>query len=287
MKHIGTKLAALAALGLGSSLVYARGVEPYRLRINHLPVLIYDLAPAFDGYRIVHFSDIHVGSTTMTRRHLARIVAAVNAQQPDLIAFTGDFVTHNRGFQFEDLTAPLSALCAPDGVVATLGNHDKERFAGLARYAMRVSSIVDLSNAVHVIRRGDAGLHVAGVDSMSQRMARLDLVLEQLPDDAVTILLAHEPDFADISSATNRFALQLSGHSHGGQIRLPLLTKYALPVYGQRYSGGTTQLNEMVLHVSRGVGTVGLPLRFNCPPEISVITLRSGAAMGIKLPTPS
>ncbi len=279
-----TKLAALAALGVGSSLVYARAVEPYRLRITRLPVLIYDLAPAFDGYRIVQFSDIHMDGTTMTRQQLARIAAAVNAEQPDLIAFTGDFATHEHTFQLEDLIAPLSTLCAPDGVVATLGNHDQNRFAALARYVMSSSNMLDLSNEVHAIQRGDACLYLAGVDSMLWRKARLDLVLEQLPDDAVTILLAHEPDFADISSATNRFALQLSGHSHGGQIRLPLLTKFALPTYGQRYPGGTKQLNEMVLHVSRGVGTVGLPLRFNCPPEINVITLRSAASLGMRLP---
>ena len=284
MKHIFSKLAALAAFGVGSSLVYARAVEPYRLRITEVPVLIYDLAPAFDGYRIVHFSDIHMDGRGMTRQQLAHIVATVNAQQPDLIAFTGDFATSGRTFPLEDLTVPLSALCAPDGVVATLGNHDHHRFAGLVRYVMHSSDILDLSNAVHVIRRGNASLHIAGVDSMLWRKSRLDLVLEQLPDDAVTILLAHEPDFADISSPTKRFALQLSGHSHGGQIRLPLLTRFALPIYGQHYSRGTKQVGEMVLHINSGVGTVGLPLRFNCPPEITVITLRSATARGMKLP---
>ncbi len=284
MKHILTKLAALAAFGVGSSLVYARTVEPYRLRITEVPVLIYDLAPAFDGYRIVQFSDVHMDGKGMTRQRLAQIAAAVNAQQPDLIAFTGDFATYGQTFRLEDLTVPLSTLCAPDGVVATLGNHDHHHFAGLARYVMRSSDILDLSNAVHVIRRGDASLYIAGVDSILWRQSRLDLVLEQLPDDAVAILLAHEPDFADLSSATRRFALQLSGHSHGGQIRLPLLTKFALPLYGQHYSRGTTQVDEMVLHINSGVGTVGLPMRFNCPPEISVITLRSAAARGMKLP---
>ncbi len=286
MKHIFTKLAALAALGVGGSLAYARAIEPYHLRVTRLPALIYDLAPAFDGYRIVQFSDIHMDDKTMTRQFLERIVAVVNAQKPDLIAFTGDFSTYNRVVHMQNLTAPLSALSAPDGVVATLGNHDHNRSADLARIVMRSANMIDLSNAVHVVRRGDASLYLAGVDSMVWRNARLDLVLEQLPDAAVTILLAHEPDFADISSPTKRFALQLSGHTHGGQIRLPLVTKYALPTYGQRYPSGVSQVGEMLLHVSRGVGTVGLPMRFNCPPEITVITLRSAAVMGIKLPAP-
>lgn len=278
------KIAALAAVGVGGSLAYARAIEPYRLRVTQVPVLIYDLASAFDGYRIVQFSDIHMDSKTMTRQHLEQIVAAVNAQAPDLIAFTGDFSTYSVAVQAEDLIAPLSALSAPDGVVATLGNHDHRYFGQITRTVMHDAKMIDLSNAVHVVQREADRLYLAGVDSVSRRRARLDLVLEQLPDDAVTILLAHEPDFADISCSTRRFALQLSGHTHGGQIRLPLLTKFALPAYGQRYSDGLTQLGEMVLHVSRGVGTVGLPMRFNCPPEINVITLRSGAALGMKLP---
>ena len=192
-----------------------------------------------------------------------------------MIAFTGDLLSlQSNNFQPE-LTEPLSALSAPDGVVGTLGNHDHRPFFDIGRMVMDRAHMIDLDNAVHVVRRGADSLYFAGVGSIiaaaGAARPRARTTARRCRDDP----LAHEPDFADISSATERFALQLSGHTHGGQIRLPFLTNFALPLYGRRYLDGVTQLGEMVLHVSRGVGTVGLPLRFNCPPEINVITLRS------------
>jgi predicted MPP superfamily phosphohydrolase len=138
---------------------------------------------------------------------------------------------------------------------------------------MNASGFIHLSNRVHTLERGATRLHVAGVDSVLRRRARLDQVLAALPDDGAAILLAHEPDFAYISAATGRFGLQLSGHSHGGQIRVPVLTRYVLPHYSQRYVHGAYYAGNMLLYVNRGVGTVGLPLRFNSRPEITRFTL--------------
>ncbi len=278
------KLAAMAALGLSSSLVYARLIEPNQLDIVELPILIYNLPLAFDGYRIVQFSDIHMDGTTMTRQRLAEIVEVINAQQPDMIAFTGDFVTGSRNFRLQDLIMPLRGLHAPDGVFSVMGNHDHRVPVSLIRTVVYDSGMIDLDNTVRVIQRDDALLYIAGIDSLLRHKARLDLVMEQIPDGATAILLAHEPDFADLSGATGRFALQLSGHSHGGQICVPLLTKFALPCYGERYVSGVHQIEEMVVYTNRGLGTVGLPLRFNCLPEITVFTLRSAAQLGFKTP---
>jgi len=268
------KGAALAFSG-----IYTRQTK--RLDVTQLTALVYTLAPEFDGYRIVQFSDLHVDGMTTTQARVAEVVAAINAEQPDLIAFTGDFVTEYTDFRLEDLIFPLRGLCAPDGVVAVMGNHDHRMNSGLVRRIMRESGMIDLNNAVHTLRRasasgdGEACLHIAGVDSVLRQKARLDQVIEQLPPEGAAILLAHEPDFADVSAATDRFALQLSGHSHGGQIRIPLLTRLALPGYSRRYTLGVAQVGDMVVYTNRGIGMVGLPLRFNCPPEITVITLKA------------
>jgi predicted MPP superfamily phosphohydrolase len=104
--------------------------------------------------------------------------------------------------------------------------------------------------------------------------ARLDLVLDALPDEGAAILLAHEPDFADISAATGRFDAQLSGHSHGGQVRMPFIGPLVLPAFAKRYPSGRYQVGGMIQYTTRGVGTELVPVRFGCRPEISVITLR-------------
>ncbi len=106
-------------------------------------------------------------------------------------------------------------------------------------------------------------------------MSRLDKVLEALPEEGAAILLAHEPDFADESAATGRFDLQLSGHSHGGQVAIPFLGPLRLPLMGRKYPLGLYKVGRMTLYTNRGIGTVGLPVRFFARPEITVLTLTS------------
>ncbi len=134
---------------------------------------------------------------------------------------------------------------------------------------------MDLSNAVRTIERDGAQLHLAGIDDVVARKARLDLVLEQLPESGCAIMLAHEPDFADIIAPYGRFDLQLSGHTHGGQVRLPVLGALISPKHGRRYHKGWYRIDNLRLYVNRGVGMVTLTLRFNCRPEIAVFTLNA------------
>jgi predicted MPP superfamily phosphohydrolase len=260
-----------------ASVVYARQLG--HLDITRMALLINKLPPELDGFKVVQFSDLHMDRKTTTRARLAEVVEAINAEAPDVIAFTGDFITEYSDFTMEDLILPLRDLRAAECVVAVMGNHDHRMNTGVIRRVMRDSGMIDLNNKVHTVRRGDACLHFAGVDSVMRQRARLDQVMAQLPAEGTAILLAHEPDFADISAATNRFVLQLSGHSHGGQIRIPLLTRLALPPHSQRYSMGVMQADKMMVYTNRGIGVVGLPLRFNCPPEIAVITLRAAEQM--------
>jgi predicted MPP superfamily phosphohydrolase len=232
------------------------------------------LAPEFDGYRIVQFGDLHLDDWSKPER-LHRIVERVNEQQPDLVAITGDFASYSaKEFDAERLVEALRGLRARDGCVAILGNHDYLTDVKLVRRCMRDGGITELINSVRTLRRGDAALHVAGIDDVMEGKSRLDLVLWELPEDGAAILLAHEPDFADVSSATGRFDLQLSGHSHGGQVAVPFLRRLVLPPFSQRYTRGLYDVRGMIQYTNRGIGFVHARLRFLCRPEITALTLR-------------
>src|SRR5690606_14589189 len=113
---------------------------------------------------------------------------------------------------------------------------------------------VDITNSTHTLRRDGASLHIAGVDSVVEMRARLDVVLDALPDDGAAILLAHEPDFAFVSGSSGRFDLQLSGHSHGGQVRVPVLYDLVLPPLARHFVMGHYAGNGMQVYVNRGLG---------------------------------
>lgn len=268
---IGTTVAGVGGFA------YAHDVEPQNLEVVQLEIKLPRLDPAFDGYRLVQFSDIHMG-TGMTTERLTHIVNLVNEQNPDAIAITGDYVTAG------DITPllpgiiePLRKLQSKDGTFAILGNHDHWTDPDAIHEVIRQSGAVDLTNTTYTLRRGDALFHLAGVDDYWERKNRLDEVLAELPGNNCAILLAHEPDFADISAATGRFDLQISGHSHGGQVRLPIINRpLTVPTYSTIYPMGQYQVGTMIQYTNRGVGTIAPAVRFNCRPEITVFTLRAG-----------
>ena len=134
--------------------------------------------------------------------------------------------------------------------------------------------VVELNNDVYSLRQGDDWLHIAGVDDVRVNKARLDDVYKLLPEAGGAILLAHESDFADISSQKERFDLQLSGHSHGGQVVIPFYGPPILPYLGRKYPSGLYNVRGMWQYTNRGVGMIEPAIRFNCRPEITVLTLR-------------
>jgi uncharacterized protein len=274
----GKMAAAAALLGAGCYL-YGREVEIRRVEINPLTLTLPRLAPEFDGYRIVQIGDIHLDDWTKPER-LRGIVEKVNAQRPDLVAIMGDFASRSaKQLDTRRLTGALRELRARDGVLTILGNHDYLTGVELIQRCIREASVTELVNDVHTLRRGGATLHVAGIDDIMEGGSRLDLVLRDLPDSGAAILLAHEPDFADVSAATGRFDLQLSGHSHGGQVRVPLLMRLALPPFSHRYTSGLYRVDGMLQYTNRGLGFVDMRLRLLCRPEITVLTLRSPNAL--------
>lgn len=278
MSRLGRLVGAAALLGAGGFL-YAREVEPRLLEVVRLELALPRLARVFDGYRVVQIGDIHLDDWSKPAR-LKRVAEKVNAERPDLIVITGDFASYSAKRLDEGmLIGALRRLSAPDGVVAILGNHDYLTDVGLIRTCIRQAEVTLLSNDVLTLERDDAVLHVAGVDDVMEGRSRLDLVLQQLPEVGAAVLLAHEPDFADVASATGRFDLQLSGHSHGGQARVPVLGRAVLPPFSQRYTRGLHEVGGMLLYTNRGLGTVNARLRFGCRPEITALTLRSSLTL--------
>jgi predicted MPP superfamily phosphohydrolase len=232
------------------------------------------LSPAFHGYKIVQISDFHIG-TSLDRSKLEETVAHVNSLQPDLVAITGDFVTFDPQAFVPDLVDTLSELTPKDATLAVLGNHDHWTDSRVVRSMLKDAGIVELNNEVYTLQRGMEFLHIAGVDDYMNKKARLKRVLHQLPRNGAAVLLAHEPDFADISAKSGRFDLQLSGHSHGGQVYLNSTGPLFLPRYARNYPAGLYQLNGMYLYTNRGLGTAEFKIRLNCRAEITCFMLNT------------
>jgi predicted MPP superfamily phosphohydrolase len=242
--------------------------------IERVNLVLPRLEPDFDGYRIVQISDFHIG-TWLTGPQLLEAVELANQLEPDLVAITGDFVTYNPEKYAADLVGALGCLRPKDATVAVLGNHDHWTDAGIIRRILHEAGVNELSNRAIAVRRGGSCLWIGGVDCHYDGLDRLDAVLENLSQPGAAVLLAHEPDFAEISAASGRFDLQLSGHSHGGQIRLPIIGAPYLPRFGRKFPTGLYQVGGMRLYTNRGLGTAELAVRLNCRPEITLFTLEA------------
>ena len=245
-------------------------------QIVPLSISIPRLDPVFDGYRVVHISDLHLGQWLSADR-LRGVVGMINEQHPDLIAITGDFVSFAVDEIAADLEASLRNLRPKDASLAVLGNHDHWMGAQKVRRILAASNIIDLDNEVYAQHRGNAQLQFAGLDDVMVKQHDLDKVLSKLNPSHPAILLVHEPDFADVSALTGRFNLQLSGHSHGGQFILPEIGTVFRGSQFKKYPAGRYQVKDMVVYTNRGLGTNTLWLRINCSPEITVLTLHAGS----------
>ena len=273
LKTLAMTTTGLTVMGTGGYL-YSKEIEPAALSVSNVRVPIKNLSEAFEGYRIAQISDIHAG-TWMNRERLMTVVHMVNQQNADLIAITGDYVTKGDVWKLADiLIEPLSQLRAPDGVVTVLGNHDHQTDADAVREILKTANIHELENDSLVLERDSEKLAIAGVDDIYEIKADLNRLMERMPEDDVpAILLAHEPDFADLTAKSGRFALQMSGHSHGGQVRVPFLGAPILPPLGKKYPMGWYKVRDMIQYTNRGVGMIPPTVRLGCPPEITVFKL--------------
>jgi predicted MPP superfamily phosphohydrolase len=233
------------------------------------------LAPTFNGLTIVQISDIHIGDW-MNRERLQEVVETTNALKADYVVITGDFVSTGDTAPLGILDA-LNALSPRRDAFYVLGNHDHWADAAVVRASLRKTGVSELRNTHHTLWHGREALHIAGIDDAWVGAGNVKAVLDHLPQKGAAILLAHEPDFAESYADFGRFDAQLSGHSHGGQIQLPLIGPLVLPRHGQKYHTGLYRLgageHPMSLYVNRGVGMIKPYLRFNCRPEITLFTL--------------
>ena len=193
-----------------------------------------------------------------------------------MITLTGDYVSYILEGYEDALLNSFKKLKAKDGKFAVLGNHDHWNDAEKIREILKNADVVDLSNDVYTIEKNGKKLNISGVDSCTVGADDIDKVLEKLPEDGASILLVHEPDFAKISSETKRFDLQMSGHSHGGQLVIPgVKTTPFRASYSLKYPVGLYKVGDMIQYTSKGLGTNSFWLRINCKPEITLFSLKT------------
>jgi len=272
LRWLGLLTGSLAATGLGGW-KYTSDVEPWWLALERIGVPIAGLPAALEGLTIAQLSDLHWGKDVKAG-HIARAVDVAMETHPDLIVLTGDYVTYS-AFDSADCARELARLEAPKGVYAILGNHDHWTDPQVVRSRLEAEGLPVLINACVRVPVGEADLWLAGVDDVWERKADIDRALAGIPPGAVTVLLAHEPDYAD-QVVGRGVALQLSGHSHGGQVRLPRCGAPVLPMWGRKYPYGLRCVGDLWLYTNRGVGLIRPAVRFNCRPEVALVQLVRG-----------
>jgi uncharacterized protein len=264
------------ALAAAAALAWAGWIEPRRLVTVRHRLGLPRWAAALDGVRLGVLSDIHAGAPHAGPKAIARAVERLNEEAPDAILLLGDYIDAHPlwGGRMppEDIAHELGALRAPNGVFAVLGNHDWKQAGDRMWRALEAAGIDVLEN-----RAAQAGdFYVAGLADLRLRRPDLPGALAGVPGEAPVVLLSHDPDAFPYVS--DRIALTLSGHLHGGQVAIPVLRRPALPSrYGERFARGHIVEEDRHLYVSSGLGTSGLPLRFLAPPEVVILELRAEA----------
>jgi uncharacterized protein len=250
---------AVAAIGATDALF----LEPKRLVAERIGIRLSRLPEEFHGFRIAQISDVHFGPY-LGRPTLSRAVQLAESFRPDVLVLTGDFVSHPfgrpngpRGAHYAEPCADVLSTVSGMPILAILGNHDHWNGAQIVEGALP-----------------NRRIWISGVDDALANAADLSQTLRDVPPSETTILLAHEPDFAD-HAARFPIDLQLSGHSHGGQVRLPGIGALILPEMAEKYPLGLNRVGALQVYTNRGLGVINPPVRFNCPPEVTFVTLFS------------
>ncbi|MBA2870613.1 hypothetical protein HNQ85_000883 [Anoxybacillus calidus] len=255
--------------------LYARFIEPKQLvTTNH--VISHPLIPkSFDGVKIVQFSDTHLGHF-YDLKQLERIVHKINELNPDLVVFTGDLIDEpNKYPDTKQIIPILKKIEARLGKFSIYGNHDHGGY-GTEIYLdiMNRANFKTLINEHVIIELLDKSkIAIAGLDDMMLGKPNFSAMTRDIPPNTYTIALLHEPDGANIT-ASFPVHLQLSGHSHGGQIQIPFLGPLVTPPLAVKYYEGFYKINDLTLYVNRGLGTTRMPFRFFSLPELTVFTLK-------------
>jgi uncharacterized protein len=269
----GAKILSALGAAAGALIVYAMLIEPRRLEVTRPRIHVRDLPEPLEGLRIGLLSDLHAGRVTSART-LRRAVELLMAQRPDVIAITGDFADR-RSEDYGPAFEALRPLRAPLGVFAVPGNHDHAVGIGGWYRAMRAAPhILDATNRYHMRSVGAVRFCIAGVDDLEE--SDPEVVLPPPGDRDFTLLLAHNPDSAELARRSyDAVDLIVSGHTHGGQVRLPGVG--AVERKSEIYDAGLRRRPWTQVYTSRGVGATLLPVRFGARPEVALLEL-TGAA---------
>ena len=279
---------ATTLLGCGGLAVYAGEIERHWIDVTHRDIFLRSLPAEFEGMRIVQLSDIHLDEFTEPFL-LRQAIERINRMQPDLVLLTGDFVSYeisSRKFSLQSAwqcAEMLSELTCPQRY-AILGNHDHWLSGTEVTRALMAHRIPVLINSHLPMERRGSRIWLCGLDDPLCGRPDADKAIpasiREIEGQPV-IVMCHAPDYADTllaHPAGKAVGLVLSGHTHGGQVRVPFVGALNLPPLGRKYVEGLFKLGSMQLYVNRGIGTVGVPFRFQCPPEISVFRLRADQA---------
>nr|WP_295973150.1 metallophosphoesterase [uncultured Bacillus sp.] len=276
MKRALSTLFALIATGTGGY-YYAREIEPKLLEIKRLTVTHSLIPRSFDQFKIVQFSDTHLGFQ-YTIEQLEKLVERINQLEPDIVFFTGDLMDQPNKYLDHDKIAPILQNIQPlYGKFAVYGNHDHGGYGtDIYRKIMENCDFILLQNEFRKIQLPDgSSIHISGLDDALLGKPDLGQAVARLPADTFNILLSHEPDIADQASGYH-VHLQLSGHSHGGQVKIPFAGALYTPPYSDIYHEGLYEIydaSQFFLYVNRGLGTTRLPFRFLSRPELTLFTL--------------
>lgn len=263
---------------LVSAVCWAFFIEPNRLIVRHETIHLERWPSGLSNLKIAVLSDIHAGSAFIDDRKLHLIVERTNQLQPDLVVILGDYITGNGRTSHRvepEVFAPvLKDLRAPLGVYSVLGNHDWWYNGPRVRRALEANGIKVLENeAIRIDVRGNP-LWLVGLADLWTRPQSIDETLVKVPEGEPLIALTHNPDI--FPQVPQRVPLLLAGHTHGGQVRLPLIgTVVQSSRFGDRYVAGHVVENGHHLFVTTGIGTSIVPVRFGVPPEIVLVTLQS------------
>ncbi|HEX5890719.1 MAG TPA: metallophosphoesterase [Pyrinomonadaceae bacterium] len=265
-------LVAAPLMAVAATSAYASLVEPFHYWISETDVFIRDLPERFENFRITQLTDIH-HSRILGINQVRNVVDLAQQTKPDMFVLTGDYTTSYRRF-IEPCAEALASLNAPEGVWAVLGNHDHYTDPELTKRALQRHRITVLDNTHTTLHRGPDALQLSGIDDWTWNAVDWKRAFAGLKSTTPTILLSHQPGVLDLDQTKN-VALILSGHTHGGQIRLPGLGAPArLATKDLKYDRGLFQRGETQLYVSSGTGVIGLPLRLGVRPEIAVLRLK-------------
>lgn len=239
--------------------------------IDRVTIPVRGLHPGLEGFTIVQISDIHLYPYT-TLGLVQKSVEMANSLNPGLTVLTGDFVWQDVE-AIDDLAPALAQLNARHGVYWTIGNHDIWSDIHAVKAGFAAASLPLLENQGFSVSENGGSFYLAGLDDGWSGAPNLEAALESRKEGEPVVLLMHEPDLADLYCQDQRIVLQLAGHTHGGQVRLPGRGPFILPYLGRKYDFGLYNVKGMWLYTNRGLGCISVPLRYNCPPEVTEFTL--------------